>query len=263
MTMTRNDYDTAEGIRRSSLWTINKTPLHFKYEQDHPKQVTDSLRFGIAAHKLILEPEDFENEIAIIPAINKRTNAGKEEWAAFTEMCEREHKTAISLQDFEQIREMADAINANPVARELLTGQHEVPFYWTDVATGEKCKCKPDCMTEYKREKLIVDYKTTNSCEDFHFERAARDYGYKLQAGMYTEGVFLNTFEEYGFVFVAQEKNPPYAVRVYYCNESFIREGQDQFHTLLGIYHDCKESGHWYGYEGPFNMTTELEGDMP
>lgn len=256
----RNEYDEAEGLRRTSLWAIARSPMHFKYESEHPKQVTDSLRFGIAAHKWLLEPEDFENEIAIIPALDRRTKAGKEEWAEFSLMCERENKTAITAQDFEQIREMASVVRENKIASELLKGEHEVPFYWTDLKTGEKCKCKPDILTEYLGEKYIVDYKTTRSCEDFHFERSVKDYGYKLQVGMYTEGVFVNTFDEYGFMFIAQEVTPPYAVRIYKCNIDFIDEGKALFHDLLGIYHSCKEKDEWYGYEGPLNMITELEG---
>lgn len=75
---------------------------------------------------------------------------------------------------------------------------------------------------------------------------------------MYTEGVFQNTFEQYGFAFVAQEKKPPYAVRVYFCTPEFVSQGYDQFRELIGIYHSCKETGVWYGYEGAMDTPAEL-----
>ena len=75
---------------------------------------------------------------------------------------------------------------------------------------------------------------------------------------MYTEGVFQNTFEQYRFAFVAQEKKPPYVVRVYICTPEFVQQGYDKFRELIGIYHQCKKTGNWYGYEGPENMVTEL-----
>ena len=126
-----------------------------------------------------------------------------------------------------------------------------IPIYrtWTDEQTGEAVKCRPDCLIEVNGRKYIVDYKTTDSCEDGHFERSCRKYGYKLQAGMYREGVFQNTLDDYGFVFVAQEKKAPYAVRVYVCSEEFICEGYDQYRELLGLYHHCKEHDNWYGYD--------------
>lgn len=66
---------------------------------------------------------------------------------------------------------------------------------------------------------------------------------------MYTDGVFNQTFEEYGFAFVAQEKKPPYAVRVYFCDPGFIEEGLELFKSLIGTYHECRQSGEWPGYE--------------
>lgn len=255
------NYDTAEGIRRSSLWAIAKSPYHFKYEEENRKEETADLSFGIAAHKYILEKNDFWNEYALAPEVNKRTKVGKETWEAFTLQCAANNKIPIDPASLRQIEEMDRAIDSFPLARELLTGIHEEPFFWTDEKTGEKCKCKPDCRTVYDDKPIIVDYKTTRSCEDGHFERSVRDYGYKLQAGMYCEGVFVNTFEEHGFAFVAQEKSAPYAVRVYICAPEFIYEGQDMFHDLLTIYHDCKESGKWYGYEGPFGLPSTLEGE--
>ena len=254
--MNEREYRQAEGISRSELFAINKTPLHFKYKQDHQKEDTDSLRFGRAAHKMVLEPDDFFNVIAVAPEVNKRTKAGKEEWELFCQS--NAGKDFITTAEFDVIKDMAAAIQADPTARALLNGIHEKEFFWTDDLTGEKCKCRPDCLTEFNGEKFIVDYKTTDSCEDGHFERSCRKYGYKFQAGMYTEGVFQNEFEQYRFAFVAQEKKPPYAVRCYICTPEFVAQGYDKFRELIGIYHNCKESGNWYGYEGPENMTTEL-----
>ena len=260
--MTDETYDKAEGIRRSDLFLISKTPLHFKYALEHPREASTELEFGTAAHKYILEPEDFWNEYELCPEINKRTKAGKQEWEEFVAYCEGNKKKPLTTQDYKEILALDDAFRYAPFAKQLLTGKHEVPFFWTDTETGVKCKCKPDCLTVYEGRPLIVDYKTTRSCADGHFERACREYGYKLQVGMYVEGLFNNTFEEYGFAFVAQEKAPPYAIRVYMCDDSFIDEGRMLFHDLLGIYHMCEENNRFYGYEGPFNMPTDLVGDL-
>lgn len=254
--MSQKAYREAEGISRSELFTISKTPLHFKYEQDNPKEDTKSLSFGRAAHKYILEKDDFFNDFAIEPVVDRRTKAGREEFYAFAESLGE--KESISMEDYQKILQMYDAIQSNPVAVALLTGEHEKDFFWVDDLTGEKCKCRPDCLSQYEGKKYIVDYKTTDSCEDGHFERSCRKYGYKFQSGMYTEGVFQNTFEQYGFVFVAQEKTAPYAVRVYFCTPEFVAQGYDQFRQLIGIYHQCKMTGNWYGYEGPESLVTEL-----
>lgn len=254
--MTNKEYREAEGISRSELFKISKSPLHFRYAMDHPAEPTPALIFGQAAHKFILERDCFGDEFAVMPNIDRRTKEGKEAYSDF--VMQNAGKGIISQEDMDKIIEMRKQIMANPVAKALLSGKVEQSFFWKDEDTGEKCKCRTDCQTEYEGKKYIVDYKTTESCEDGHFERSCRKYGYKFQAGMYTEGVFQNTFEEHGFAFVAQEKAAPYAVRVYFCDPGFIAQGYDQFREYLGIYHDCKKTGNWYGYEGAMNLPTEL-----
>lgn len=78
--------------------------------------------------------------------------------------------------------------------------------------------------------------------------KSAIKYGYDLQAGMYTEGMKANTGNDYMFVFIAQEKKPPYAINIVEATEDFISEGNQLFHDLLGIYHECKVTDNWYGY---------------
>lgn len=243
-----SNYDMIPAVRRSELWEIRKSPAHYIYKVMHPTEPTPAMLFGTAAHKYILEGEDFWNEFALAPDVDRRTKAGKEEWQRFID--ELGDKQVIKFDDLNIIQKMDDAIRANPTASALLkTGRHEVPIEWRDEGTGEHCKCRPDVLTEYNGEKYIVDYKTTTSCMDGHFERECRQYGYKLQAGMYTEGVFNCTFEDYRFAFVAQEKTAPYAVRVYFCDPDFVFEGMDIFKELLSIYSKCKEAGEWPGYE--------------
>lgn len=260
--MTNDEYRSHEGVSRSELFQIAKSPLHFKYAQENPTERSAALTFGAACHKYILEADDFFNEYVIAPQVDRRTKEGKEKYNQFLAECgDRE---VISATDYDIITDMGDAIKANKAASELLYAdgaKYEQSFFWTDSMTGEAVKCRPDAMVEVDGKKYIIDYKTTTSCADGQFEWSARKYGYKLQAGMYREGVFQNTLDDYGFIFIAQEKDAPYAVRIYVCTEEFINEGYDQYRELLGIYHHCKETGIWYGYEGPTGEYTDLTGE--
>ena len=254
-------YDDEKGVRRSDLWYINRSPMHYKQHLDEKPEQTKALAFGTAAHKYILERGTFYDEYALIPECDRRTKHGREVWDEFVSECEYEGLKPISLDDVNTIGKMAVALSHNKLALTLLEGAHEKAFYWADDLTGERCKCRVDCLTTYDGKPYIVDYKTTDSCEDGHFERSARKYGYQFQAGMYCEGVFQNTLEEHGFAFVAQEKTPPYATRVYICSPEWIKQGYDKFRELIGIYHNCKVTGNWYGYEGPDGLPVELMGD--
>lgn len=248
-------YDEIPAMRRSDLWELRKSPAHYLYAVTHERETTPALTFGIAAHKYILEPEDFWNCYAIAPQADRRTKAGKEAWAAF--QADLDGKSAITQDDLQTIIQMDAAICSSETASALLkTGDHEVPIEWKDPETGEPCKCRPDCMTVYNGQDYIVDYKTTTSCEDGAFERACYKYGYKLQAAMYADGAFNSQMIPYKFAFVAQEKTPPYAVRVYFCDDGFMDEGMEIFRDLMGIYHKCRVLDEWPGYDD-----TELFGD--
>ena len=258
--MTNKEYRENEAISRSELSVLLKeTPMHFKYRKENPKEDTPALAFGHAAHKYILEKELFSLEFAVAPVCDRRTKAGKETYEAFLQ--ESAGKEVISAEDYETIKAMAQAVDEDPFARAFLTGECEQSFFWTDAETGEACKVRPDCIALVNGKRYIVDYKTTNSCADGAFEKSVRQFGYKFQTGMYREGVFQNTFEEYGFAFVAQEKTAPYACRVYVCNEDFMIEGYEQFKKALNLYHWCKVNNCWYGYEGSETLVSELVGE--
>ena len=235
------DYNNIPALRRSNLWLFKKSPAHYKYAVENPGEPTPALLFGTAAHMAILEPERFEQEYIVAPKIDRRTKAGKEEWARLMDS----GKSILSAEDAETIRAMKNAVMENELAASLIEGEHEVPVLWTDSVTGEVCKCKPDVIGK----DLIVDYKTTNSCEDGHFERSARDYGYQLQAAMYREGLLQTRYKEYGFAFIAQEKKAPYAVRVYMCDPGWIDDGAVIYRELIDLYHECKVNNHWPSYE--------------
>lgn len=255
-TMSNKAYREHEGVSRSELNILRtKTPMHLKYAKEHPSEQTPALLEGKAAHKLILEPETFTEEFIIAPKCDRRTSEGKKIYEQFLEECDG--KEVITEEIMEKITAMAEAIKQNKDALLFLKGEHEKSFFWTDADTGEKCKVRPDVLAEVEGKKYIVDYKTTTSCADGEFERSVRKYGYKFQSGMYREGVFQCTFDEYGFAFVAQEKTAPYASRVYICSEEFIAEGHDQFRQTLDQYHYCKENDDWYGYNDCMLMGEE------
>ena len=248
--MNELEYNQAEGIRRSDLWRMEESPERFKYFLDHPIEQTPAMAFGSACHKYVLEMNDFLNEYAIAPEINRRTNAGKAEWEAFCDA--NPGKGLVSKDDYETMIEMHQAIDRCPLARKLLfgKGETEVPFFWTDKETGEKCKVKADRLVKYRRRWYVVDYKTTACAETFRFNSDIWKMGYFMQAAMYTEGVMKakGMRKRPGCLFVAQEKKPPYSVNVIEVTDEVMNAGIAKFHQLLDKYHECKALDQWPGY---------------
>lgn len=250
--MTEREYRSAEGVSRSQLWRLRQSPEKFKYLEENPEKPTPALIFGQMVHKLILEPATFSDEFAICPECDRRTKEGKAIWSAFVSGCgDRE---IISQEDYDKAVAMRDALLSNDMAEKLLSGGHEIPIFWTDELTGEVCKVRLDALVLLDNSVLIVDYKTTGDASTEAFIRSAISYGYDFQSAMYSEAVKQKyNCQDPTFIFIAQEKDPPFSVNILACDKLFVERGFDTFRELLGIYHDCKQSGNWYGYTGAAN----------
>lgn len=245
--ISNNEYRQMEGISSTELKRMAVSPLHYKYYKDNPQDNdTPALLFGRAAHKYILEPYDFFNEFAVAPVCDRRTKEGKEIYATFLK--ESEGKDVITAEQFQQLQEMLDAMTSTPFAKKLLDGEHEKSFFWTDEDTDIACKCRPDSYNE--RYGIIVDYKTCQSAEPRKFMNHSIDLNYDLQAAYYMDGISKCLGKDFKFVFIAQEKTPPYAVSIFECSDEYIKSGRDMYKTMLQTYKDCTETDNWYGYMG-------------
>ena len=256
--MTELEYNEAEGIRRSDLWKMEDSPEKFKYFMEHPMEKTPALVFGSACHKYVLEKDEFGDEYAVAPKVDKRTKEGKAAWEQFA--VENEGKELVAQTDVDTFEEMRTALMNCPLAKKLICGKGETEqaFFWTDPETGEKCKIKVDRLVKYNRRWYVVDYKTCQCAETFRFNSEIWKLGYFMQAGMYCEGVKAakKLKKLPGFLFVAQEKKAPYSVNVIEVSEDVMNAGVSKFHQLLEKYHNCKVLDNWPGY-----MTDNIPND--
>lgn len=255
--MTEKEYNQAPGVRRSDLWRMHESPEKYKWFLEHPPESTPTLTFGAAAHKMLLEPDGFDDEFAVLPNVDKRTKAGKEAYEAF--LIDSGDKTVITQDDYDTIAAMTEKANSIPYVRELLNGEHEKSFFWDDQDTGERCKVRVDIITAMNGKITIADYKTAANAKTEIFNNDIFRYGYHLQAYMYTEAVMqdMHLTERPDFLFVVQEKKAPYAVNLVQVTEDVMLAGMDTFRELIGTLHQCKETGFWYGYTGIYGEPNE------
>lgn len=240
------EYREREGVSSTDLKKIAKSPAHFRYWKDHPQEDTPSLLFGRAAHKYMLEKDEFKTEFAVAPNVDRRTKEGKELWAKFVE--ENNDKDIISVDDMQKIEEMYEALYSTPFIKTLLSGKKELSFFAKDEETGEIMKCRPDCITEFKGAKILIDYKTTDNADSDDFMKQAIKLMYDMQLAYYEDILEKVTGEEYAVIFIAQEKNAPYCVNILEANSYFMQSGRDMYRTMLDRYAECKKTNNWYGY---------------
>lgn len=254
--MTEQEYRQHPAISRSDLFKIKESPEKFRYYKDNPEPPTPALVFGQLFHAMALQPDMLSEMFAIAPNVDRRTKAGKEAYAEFEQSSQ--NKTVVTADMAELATEMCKSLYSNEAARKLLDGEKEKPFFWIDELTGEECKCRTDVLTQIGDLNIIVDLKSAESAATENFTKDAVKYGYDFQSAHYKTGVEKNTGKEYLFVFIVVEKKPPYAVNILQADDLFVRRGYDIFRELIGIYHDCKQTGNWYGYLGKFNQINSL-----
>lgn len=231
-------------------------PARYRYNRDHPSGTKKAFDVGHAAHKLVLGAGP---ELVRIDADEWRTNAVK------AEVAEVRERGAVPLKpaDWDQVHAMAAALRHHPLAAALLrpgSGLPEQTVVWRDEATGIWRRAMLDWLPHPVpgRRMVIPDYKTADSAASSKFRRAAASFGYHTQDCWYRDAVVDAGLDDApAFVFVVQEKEPPYLVNVVQLDEEALDVGRERNRRACEIFRDCTESGIWPGY-GPEVQTISL-----
>ena len=96
---------------------------------------------------------------------------------------------------------------------------------------------------------LIIDLKSTTDASYTAFGYSCIEYRYHVQQPFYLDGLAAVGQRMKGFVFVAVEKQPPYAVACYTIDPDSCRIGRDLIRRNLETYARCHDSDIWPGYE--------------
>lgn len=254
--MSNEDYHRSPAISKSGLDRLAISPEHYQAYLMEPREETAAMKVGTAVHMAVLEPERFkatyapfdDSEIcASIGGAKPRATTKYKEWL---EGYKAANAGLILLDgaDYKYIYDIVDSVLLRETPCKILSanGAAEHSFFWTDPETGVECKCRPDYLRD---DGYIIDLKTTEDASPWGFERSAEKYRYWVQAAFYKQGVEAVTgIEVKGFVFIAVEKKPPYAVACYAADEAMIAAGDEEVRRCLAIYKACDEANDWPGY---------------
>lgn len=241
-------------------------PAIFEWERSNPKPPTDAFDLGHAAHDRILGGGP---EIVEVPG-EWRTDKAK---ATVAEIRAR-GAVPLHTKDVAVVNEMAAALLAHPFAGKLFregSGQPEASLFARDEDTGVMRRGRLDWLPEPgKRRMIIPDFKTAKSSEPGKFTRSVVDYGYHCQAEWYSSLVRdLGIADDPLFVFVVQEKTPPYVVSVVQLDVTALRIGALLNRRAINTYAECTRTGIWPGYVDdvalaslPFWYEREYEEDI-
>lgn len=318
------DYHGGEADSKSTLDIVRKAPVKLRAYRTGKieRKTTAAQALGSALHCLVLEPEVFAQAYAlpfIAPegALNTTddlkaalTEAGVpfkaatkkdglidlvrenvpgvvilgDAFAAYSEA--NEGKEIITVEEWDRLHRMRDALMAHPSASKLLAGagEPELSAYWlqpvVDPETGEHIKdadgnpaylhmrCRPDL---WRYDGILVDLKTTSpecaSVEDF--PRSVDDWRYYVQHPLYLKGTRAalrherdkgeaNEFDMFRtpheFVFVVVENDAcvidgvAMGVAVYRLNDESVLLGVEEMAEDVLKLWQCYQADKWPGY---------------
>ncbi|PTR42058.1 PDDEXK-like uncharacterized protein DUF3799 [Rhodococcus sp. OK611] len=222
---------------------LNKTPAHFRHDQDNPRESTDYFDLGHAAHTLVL---GYGAEIAEIEADSWRTKAAQQA----RDEARADGKTPLLTADVKRVHAMAEALREHQLAGTLFgEGEPERSMYWRDPATGVWLRSRPDWLPTRPGRLIVADYKTTaTSASPEGFTKSALKFGYHQQHAWYVDGITeLGVDDDPAFLFIVQEKDAPYLVSVCQLDEDAVELGRRRNREAIDLYAKCVADDHWPG----------------
>ena len=231
-------------------------PAKFRYEATHVETPTDAFDLGNAAHDAILEAGP---EIVVVDAKDWRTKKAREA----AEAARERGAVPVLLEQYEQVQAMREALFAHPFAGRLFqpgTGIPEASLFWRDGPTGVMRRARFDWLPHRHNGRMIIpDYKTAVSAYPPDFAASAARYGYHQQGAWYRDAARALDLadDDAVFVFVVQERTPPYVVSVVQLDVVAMRIGNTLNRQAIDLYAECAANDHWPGY------VTDVAANIP
>lgn len=231
-----DQYHAANGISKSGMVKLLKSPAHYKaYLNEPKKEPTKSMQIGTAVHTAILEPHLLSGTVAVRPeGIDGRTKEGKA-WAS-----ENEGKILLTQDENADITGMAKSFFSHPFCQALKGKKKAIEeSIFEELPSGVVLKARPDLWIE----DTIIDIKTTEDASEAAFSKTCANLMYHLQAAHYLDMADANRF-----VFVAIERSAPYAVNVIELDSAWIEVGKSLREKAIQILHECSVLDQWPAY---------------
>lgn len=241
--MPMKEYLAVEGINSGILATAKKSLLHYLHATTAEDKDTPARVIGRLAHTLTFEPSKLNSLYDVSKFADKRSSAYKDWFASLDGT-----KEVVTAEQYDIAANIAASVRSHPLYKSMEKGsQAEVSVFWTDYITQAKCKARFDLLNEGLC--LVADLKTTTDASAKGFARQCMGYGYANKAAWYASAYEAITGDRLdSFIYLAAEKDPPYACCFYRVGEDMLRHGETENRFLLHKIADGIKSKEFPGY---------------
>lgn len=248
--VTVEEYQKATGIVSHSTLEVFRRSVKEYHDRFVTKEMrdpppTEAMFFGTAFHLAMFQPEKVKEKVIIVEDdLDRRTKAGKEQWAAYQKEAEERRATLIQQGMWEEIEQMVKSAYKVPAAKRLLeaAGVCEQAVQWKDAVSGLAMKSRMDKVLDSC---IIIDAKTCIESHPAAFSKAVGNFGYHRQDALYRDALAATGDLCERFYFIAVQKSPPYETFVYELKESALALGQKQNRALMDDLARRMKEGDW------------------
>ena len=231
----------------SALCAFKKSPNHLLKYWEGKTKVTDAMQFGSIIHKILLEPESFNDDYAIFTGARR---AGKD-WQEFK--AANEDKQIIKLNELDDANAIAENALQNPIFKNLMQNKVHTEKEVTWNHAGIDFKGFVDLESKIDGRTIVCDIKTTTDAGK-RFQRDLIYNDYKMQAAMYLENYDIDT----EYYIIAVETTSPFNVQIYKLGFNLINQGSAEYKNLVSRYKEW--DGKPVGYsEDVIEIEIEIE----
>jgi len=246
-------------ILYSPLPWVKASPAHYwcrsPYNQertvDDDEDEKKAFVLGRAAHHLLFGEADFRELFVMRPA-----TINGEAWQSNKTICKLWLKkqadlglTVVTADNMKAIRGIARELEKDPlILAGLLNGLIEHSWFWKH-RTGIWLKIRPDATPKDSLD--FVDLKLSKSIMWPDMQRAIRDYGYYMQAGLTAMGVRAilgQPLNSYTLVFC--ENTEPHCIEIVTLKENDIQRGIEACENAIALFDKCMREKRWPGPRG-------------
>jgi exodeoxyribonuclease VIII len=246
--MSHIEYNNIIALNYSGAKQISKSAAHYKAWLDAinegDQKDTPALKIGRLVHLASLQPRVFNETVHIEPDVDRRTKDGKAVYEAFKASLKEGDETVDS-ETYAMIDAIAQSVEQAFASLKVQADHWKVEQTYTKDYNGVTIKGRPDLVTRIlgSEATYIFDVKTCQSAEPSAFAKDVANYKYHLQDAFYSELVGTeNVF------FIAVEKEPPYAYRIYSLDAAAKSEGKALMNDAVATYKQCLTYGKWPSY---------------
>lgn len=232
-------------LSASGAKTLLRAPALFAYQREHGRPNRREYDIGHAAHHRLL---GVGPDLVVIEADNYLTKAAKQAKAdAYAA-----GRVPVLPKELVAVDAMVAALKAHPFAALLFDpargGKPEQSFFWGGdyVWLRARLDWLPD--PDAPGRLIIPDFKTAECAAPAAVRRMAGNYSWHIQDAFYRAAVDNVLGIQPEFVFVVQEKTPPYLVTVAELDDDALAAGHAAMRRAIDTYRSCRDTDNWPGY---------------